>query len=124
MACSPVSCWIHYQWRIQDFPEEGAPTLGGRQHTILPNFPKKLHEIERIWTPGGRASKILLCRSATDYCGHVYIICSGRSVSDPVAGLGARIMKSMWPPLAPLPPPPGSATADCVLRLLLTAVTA
>ena len=26
---------------------------GGRQHTILPNFPKKLHEIERIWTPGG-----------------------------------------------------------------------
>ena len=25
----------------------------GRQHTILPNFPKKLHEIERIWTPQG-----------------------------------------------------------------------
>ena len=24
---------------------------GGRQHTILPNFPKKLHEIERIWAP-------------------------------------------------------------------------
>ena len=38
------------QWRIQDFPEEGAPTpQGGRQHTILPYFPKKLHEIERIW---------------------------------------------------------------------------
>ena len=30
----------------------GAPTLGGDQHKILPNFPKKLHEIERIWTPG------------------------------------------------------------------------
>ena len=41
------------QWRIQDFPEEGAPTPRGRQHTILPNFPKKLHEIERIWTPRG-----------------------------------------------------------------------
>ena len=30
------------QWRIHDFPEVGAPTLRGRgrQHTILPNFPK------------------------------------------------------------------------------------
>ena len=29
------------QWRIQDFPEVEAPTLeGGRQHKILPNFPK------------------------------------------------------------------------------------
>ena len=28
------------QWRIQDFPEVGAPTPGGRQHTILGNFPK------------------------------------------------------------------------------------
>ena len=26
-------------------PPEGAPTY------ILPNFPQKLHEIERIWTP-------------------------------------------------------------------------
>ena len=26
---------------------------GGRQHTTLPNFPKKLHKIERIWTRGG-----------------------------------------------------------------------
>ena len=44
-----------YQWRIQDFTEEGAPTPrgGGRQHTILPKFPKKPNEIERIWTPGG-----------------------------------------------------------------------
>ena len=24
---------------------------GGRQHTILPYFPKTLHEIERIWAP-------------------------------------------------------------------------
>ena len=36
------------QWRIQDFPE------GGREHA---KFSRKLHEIERIWTPrGGRAS--------------------------------------------------------------------
>ena len=31
------------QWRIQDFPEVGAPTSqggGGRQHMILSKFPK------------------------------------------------------------------------------------
>ena len=50
---------FYYQWRIQDFAEVGAPTLGGGGAKILflSNFPKKLHEIERIWTP----------RSATDY---------------------------------------------------------
>ena len=37
----------------------------GRQHTILPNVPKKLHEIVRIWTWMRGASKILLCGSAT-----------------------------------------------------------
>ena len=43
------------QCRIQDFPEVGAPTLGGEgcQHTIFPNVPEKLHEIERIGMPGG-----------------------------------------------------------------------
>ena len=55
------------QWRIQDFPEEGAPTLRGAPTYDFAKFSQKLHEIERIWTPGGRgrASKILLCRSAT-----------------------------------------------------------
>ena len=54
------------QWRIQDFPEEGAPTLqGGRQHTILPHFPKNCMKLKEFGPPGGRASKILLCRSAT-----------------------------------------------------------
>ena len=55
------------QWRIQDFPEEGAPTpWGRRQHKILPNFPKKLHEIERIWAPGGSVRPSLPpLRSAT-----------------------------------------------------------
>ena len=53
------------QWRIQDFPEEGAPTpRGGRQHTFLPNFPKNCIKLKEFGPPGG-ASKILLCRSAT-----------------------------------------------------------
>ena len=42
------------QWRIQDFPEGGVNPPGGREHA---KFSRKLHEIERIWTPrGGRAS--------------------------------------------------------------------
>ena len=46
------------QWRIQDFPEGG----GGREHA---KFSRKLHEIERIWTPrGGRASLTPPPRSA------------------------------------------------------------
>ena len=40
-----------HQWRIQDFPEEGAPTL--KEAIIWSFFTQKLHEIERIWTPGG-----------------------------------------------------------------------
>ena len=58
------------QWRIQDFPEEGAPTPRGRGAPTydFANNSQKLHEIERIWAPGGGggASKILLCRSATE----------------------------------------------------------
>ena len=45
------------QWRIQDFPEEGAPTpQGGRQHTILPNFPKNCMKLKEFG-PGGRPSR-------------------------------------------------------------------
>ena len=47
--------WIHQwvqkqrQWRIQDFPEEGAPTPhGGANIRFCQIF---LHEIERIWAP-------------------------------------------------------------------------
>ena len=44
------------QWRIQDFPEEGAPTpQGGAPTYEIAKFSEKLHEIERIWTPGGGA---------------------------------------------------------------------
>ena len=42
------------QWRIQDFPEEGAPTFGGGATCNFAKCSKKkkLHEIERIWTRG------------------------------------------------------------------------
>ena len=72
LTTAPSDCTsggaTYMQWRIQDFPEEGAPTpQGGAPTHDLAKFSQKLHEIERIWTPrGGRASKILLCRSATD----------------------------------------------------------
>ena len=50
-------CIINWwQWRIQDFPEEGAPTpRGGRQNTILPNFPKNCMKLKEFGPPGGRA---------------------------------------------------------------------
>ena len=50
----------HGQWRIQDFPEEGAPTPQGEAPTYdFAKFSQKLHEIERISTPrgGGRPSR-------------------------------------------------------------------
>ena len=42
------------QWRIQDFPEMEAPTLrgGGAPTYDFAKISQKLHEIERIWTPG------------------------------------------------------------------------
>ena len=41
-----------YQWRIQDFPRKAAPTP--KSAIIFQFFCRKLHENERIWTPGGR----------------------------------------------------------------------
>ena len=54
------------QWRIQDFPEEGAPTPrgGGRQHTILSKFPKNCMKLKEFGPPGGRVPCAPL-RSAT-----------------------------------------------------------
>ena len=44
------------QWRIQDFPEEGAPTpWGGAPTYDFAIFSQKLHEIERISAPRGGA---------------------------------------------------------------------
>ena len=43
------------QWRIQDYPEVGAPTLWDRGSPTydFAKFSQKLHEIERIWAPWG-----------------------------------------------------------------------
>ena len=45
------------QWRIQDFPEGGAPTLkgGGAPTYYLPHFSQKLHENKEILAERGRA---------------------------------------------------------------------
>ena len=40
------------QWRIQDFPEEGAPTYD------FAKISQKLHEIETIWTPRGAGARV------------------------------------------------------------------
>ena len=45
---------VSFQWRIQDFSQEGAPTPKVGVLTYF--FGWKLHENERIWTPGGGAS--------------------------------------------------------------------
>ena len=55
----------------------GANSPGGRQHTILPNFPKNCMKLKEFGPPGGRSSKILLCRSATD----VVTLCKGQSTT-------------------------------------------
>ena len=36
------------QWRVQDFPEVGAQTLGGAPTYDFAKFSQKLHEIARI----------------------------------------------------------------------------
>ena len=43
----------YYQWRIQDFPQGGAPTLKVGARTYF--FGRKPHENERILAPGGGA---------------------------------------------------------------------
>ena len=44
------------QWRIQDFPEEGAPTPRGAPTYDFVNFRRKLHENEEILAARGGAS--------------------------------------------------------------------
>ena len=45
-----------FQWRIQDFPEEGALTpKAGAPTYYLANFSRKLHENEEIWDQRGGA---------------------------------------------------------------------
>ena len=45
------------QWRIQDFPQGGAPTA--KSAIIFQFFCRKLHENERIWNPGGEMKMIV-----------------------------------------------------------------
>ena len=44
--------WNTLQWWIQDFPKEGAPTPRGRQHTILPKFPKNCMKLKEFGPRG------------------------------------------------------------------------
>ena len=44
-------------------PRRGRQLPGGCQHTILPNFSKNCMKLKEF----GPSSKILLCKSATDY---------------------------------------------------------
>ena len=42
------------QWRIQDFPEEGALTpKGGRQPIIWSIFPENCMKMKKFWARGG-----------------------------------------------------------------------
>ena len=52
------------KWRIQDFPEVGAPTLGGAQTYNFAKFPKNCMKLKEFGPPGAvhRAS----FRSATE----------------------------------------------------------
>ena len=48
--CSLNFMMYEIQWRIQDFPQGGAPTP--KSAIIFQFFCRKLHENERIWTLG------------------------------------------------------------------------
>ena len=53
------------QWRIQDFPEEERQFPSGVPTYEFAKVSPKLHEIERIWTPGGVHIPRAPLRSAT-----------------------------------------------------------
>ena len=62
----PISKFNTIQWRIQDFPEEGAPTPQvGCQHMILPYFPKNCMKLEEFGPHGGARPSHPPLRSAT-----------------------------------------------------------
>ena len=52
------------QWRIQDFPQEGAPTL--KEAIIWPFFPKNCMKFKEFGPGGGRASLAPPLRSANE----------------------------------------------------------
>ena len=64
------------QWRIQDFPEVGAPTPKvDMKGYYLANFFQKLHKIERIWTLRvvTRPWRLPPLRSANEFIEYSYI---------------------------------------------------
>ena len=76
-----TSITLSNQWRIQDFPEEGALTLkGGRQPIIWPIFPKNCMKMKKFLARGGALGTRPPLRSATGNVmfGDVYF-CSGQS---------------------------------------------
>ena len=58
------------QWRIQDFPEEGALTPKGRGANLLFGqfFPKNSMKMKNFWARGGARGTRAPLRSATDLC--------------------------------------------------------
>ena len=57
--------WL-LQRQIQDFPGGGANSPGGgRQHTILPNFPKNCMKLKEFGCPGGARAPCAPPKSAT-----------------------------------------------------------
>ena len=55
---------LGFQWRIQNFPEGGANSQSGCANLF---FGRKLHENERIWTPGGGGEARARLRPATGF---------------------------------------------------------
>ena len=53
-----------FQWRIQDLPEEGAPTPQEAPTYDFAKNSQNLHAINRIWTTGGGARPLCPPRSA------------------------------------------------------------
>ena len=74
-----MTCTTHFHTQIAEadpgFPRgEDANSPGGAPTYNFVKISQKLHEIERIWTPGGGgATKILLCRFATE---QVFYLCT------------------------------------------------
>ena len=55
------------QWRIQDFPQEGALTpKGGRQPIIWPIFSENCMKMKKFWARGGARVPCAPLRSATE----------------------------------------------------------
>ena len=63
--CQMPSGTFHYQWRIQDFPQGGAPTP--KIAIIFQIFAKNCMKMKEFGPPGGRASLAPPLRSANDY---------------------------------------------------------